>query len=243
MTTVFVHGVPETPAVWDRLITALAPDDAVSLALPGFGTPRPEGFDATQETYAAWMAGELAAYEQVDLVTHDWGALLAVRVLADRPANVRSWVSDLGDLGADFAWHDMAKVWQTPGDGEAFMESFVGGPVADRAGLLAAVGVPAHDSEAMAAAIDTTMGQAILDLYRSATDIGNRWGPGIDQIAVRSLLVESMQDPFRNPERVVRLAGRIDATVVELPDAGHFWMLDSTDAAATAIADFWSTLP
>lgn len=110
MPAVFVHGVPETAEVWDRLIAALGREDVVSLRLPGFGSPRPDGFDAHQETYAAWLAAELASFDQIDLVTHDWGAILALRVLADRPTNIRSWVSDMGDLGPDFEWHDTAKL-------------------------------------------------------------------------------------------------------------------------------------
>lgn len=242
MTAVFVHGVPETTVVWDALIDQLGRDDVVSLGLPGFGSPLPDGFDATQETYATWLAGELEAFDRVDLVTHDWGAILALRVLADRPTNVRSWVSDMGDLGPDFEWHDMAKLWQTPGEGEAFMESFIGGPLADRANLLAAVGVPAGDAEVMAGHLDETMGDAILKLYRSSTDLGNDWGPGIDRIDAPGLLVESMQDPFRRADRVERLAERTGAKVAKLPDAGHFWMLDSTRQAAAAITEFWATI-
>jgi pimeloyl-ACP methyl ester carboxylesterase len=242
MPAVFVHGVPETSEVWDPLIAAIGRDDVVALRLPAFGEPRPDGFDAHQETYAAWLATELQAFEEVDLVTHDWGAILTLRVMADRPANVRSWVSDMGDLGPDFEWHDTAKIWQTPGDGEAFMEGFMGGSIAERAALLGAVGVPEPGATNMAGHLDTTMGDAILDLYRSSTDLGNDWGPGIDQITAPGLLIESMQDPFRRAERVVRLAERTGSQVAQLPDAGHFWMLDSTDQAATAIKAFWAGL-
>lgn len=40
MTIVFVHGVPETPSLWNPL-RALLPEDSVALRLPGFGSPRP----------------------------------------------------------------------------------------------------------------------------------------------------------------------------------------------------------
>jgi len=35
MTAVFVHGVPETPAVWRGLLAALDRPDSVVLSLPG----------------------------------------------------------------------------------------------------------------------------------------------------------------------------------------------------------------
>lgn len=242
MPAVFVHGVPETTVVWNALIDLLDREDVVTLGLPGFGSPLPDGFDATQETYARWLAAELEAFEDIDLVTHDWGAILGLRVLSDRPANVRSWVSDMGDLGPDFEWHDTAKLWQTPGDGEAFMDGMVNAPNADRAALLAAVGMPAGDAEVAATHFDATMADAILKLYRSSTDLGNEWGPGIDQIQAPGLLINSHQDPFRKPERVARLAQRTGAEVLDLPDAGHFWMLDSTRQAAAGISAFWATL-
>lgn len=245
MAIVFVHGVPETTAVWqplvDELVAAGTPRSSIELlALPGFGSGLPEGFEPTMHGYAEWLAAELQAFDEVDLVTHDWGAILALRVLADRPANVRSWVSDMGDLGADFAWHDTAKVWQTPGDGEAFMDGMVGASVEDRAALLMAVGVPEHGATTMAEGFDATMAGAILELYRSATDVGNEWGPGIDRIEAPGLLVESMLDPFRSADRVRRLAERTGSEIVPLPAAGHFWMLDSTAEVAPVLRDFWT---
>jgi len=240
MTAVFVHGVPETTAVWDPLVSRLERDDVALLALPGFGSPLPEGFEPTMQTYAAWLATALATFDEVDLVTHDWGAILGLRVLADQPANVRSWVSDMGDLSADFVWHDTAKIWQTPGAGEEFIDGFVGASLTDRAALLMAVGVPESGATVMAEGLDETMGAAILTLYRSATDVGNEWGPGIDSIRARGLLVASLQDPFRSPERVTRLAERTGASVVELPEAGHFWMLEFPDQVADILTGFWA---
>jgi pimeloyl-ACP methyl ester carboxylesterase len=242
MTVVLVHGVPETTAVWDPLVAALDRDDLATLALPGFGCALPEGFEPTQEHYAQWLATELDRFEVVDLVGHDWGALLALRLLPDRPANVRSWVLDAGDLDPTFRWHDMALLWQTPGEGEAFMEGFIGASTEDRAALLASTGVPESGAVAMAAGIDRTMGEAILTLYRSATTIGQDWGPGIDRIEGPGLLLESMQDPFRSAGRVRQLAERTGAEILPLPEAGHWWMLDSVEAAAAGLQAYWARL-
>ncbi len=240
MTAVFVHGVPETPEVWDPLIAQLGRDDVACLRMPGFGCSLPDGFEPTMHRYADWLATELQAFDEVDLVVHDWGALLALRVLADRPRNVRSWATDMGDLGADFRWHDTARVWQTPGEGEALIDGMVGASPDERAMLLTAVGVPEADAPAMASHLDETMGRAILALYRSATDIGNEWGPGIDQIQGPGLVISSMLDPFRSHDRAARLAQRTDAQLVELPEAGHFWMLQDPAGAAAVLREFWN---
>ena len=41
VTAVFVHGVPETPAVWRGLLATLDRPDTVALSLPGFDSARP----------------------------------------------------------------------------------------------------------------------------------------------------------------------------------------------------------
>lgn len=240
MTAVFVHGVPETTAVWDPLVAALQRDDVAQLALPGFGSPRPEGFEPTMHRYADWLAEALTAFDEVDLVAHDWGALLSMRVLADAPSNVRTWVLDTGDLADDFQWHDAARTWQTPGDGEAVMEAWVASSVEDRAATLEAVGAPHEGAMEMARRLDPEMGQAILGLYRSAVDIGREWGPGIDDWQARGLVVGSMQDRFRSPRLVARLAERTGAEILELPECGHWWMLERPDDVARALEAFWA---
>ena len=239
MTAVFVHGVPETPDVWRPLVSHLERDDVALLQMPGFGCPLPEGFDPTMYGYASWLAEELTAFDEVDLVAHDWGGILSLKVLADQPANVRSWANDMGDLGADFRWHDTARVWQTPGDGEALIDGMVEASPADRAALLMAVGVPEGDAPGMASHLDATMGQAILALYRSAMDVGNEWGPGIDSITAPGLVICSMLDPFRSSERAARLAERTGAELVELPSSGHFWMLEDPTHPAQVLTEHW----
>ena len=102
--------------------------------------------------------------------------------------------------------------------------------------------MPAAHAPEMASHLDVTMGQAILTLYRSAVDVGNEWGPGIDSIQAPGLLIESMQDPFRSADRVQRLAARTGAAVASLPDAGHFWMLEEPEGVARILTDFWMSV-
>jgi pimeloyl-ACP methyl ester carboxylesterase len=122
------------------------------------------------------------------------------------------------------------------------MDGMLDASVEDRAALMAAVGVPESGAMAMAEKIDRTMTDAILVLYRSSVDIGNEWGPGIDHIEGPGLLIESMQDPFRKASRARRLAERTGAKSVELPDAGHWWMLESPAEAAAILTEFWATI-
>src|SRR5262245_65993503 len=94
MTAVFVHGVPETTAVWHGLLAALDRPDTVALSLPGFDGARPDGFGATMEEYAGWLVAQLERLgDPVDLVGHGWGGGFVVRLVSTRSEHVRYCVA------------------------------------------------------------------------------------------------------------------------------------------------------
>ena len=144
MTAVFVHGVPETPAVWSGLLAALDRPDSAALWLPGFDGVRPEGFGATMDEYVAWLVAQLEALDDpADLVGHDWGGGFVVRVVSTRPELVRSWVTDAAGVGdPEFEWHDLARIWQAPQAGEDFWEQQLAVPAQQRAGVFQGFGCP-----------------------------------------------------------------------------------------------------
>ncbi len=89
MPAVFIHGVPDTYEVWNRLRAKLSRTDVIALALPGFGSPLPKGFRATKEEYVDWIIGQIEQQgEPVDLVGHDWGCIWVARI-ASLPARPR----------------------------------------------------------------------------------------------------------------------------------------------------------
>src|SRR5262245_707395 len=115
MPAVFVHGVPDTPALWQPLIAKLKRRDVVTLNLPGFGNKRPAGFQPTKEGYVDWLIKELERIDgPIDLVGHDWGALQVTRTVSLRPDLVRTWNAGAAPLHPNYVWHDTAKIWQTP---------------------------------------------------------------------------------------------------------------------------------
>jgi pimeloyl-ACP methyl ester carboxylesterase len=241
MTTLFVHGVPETAAIWDR-VRGLIDRESTALRLPGFGTPRPDDHDGSMDAYADWLIGQIrAADEPVDIVGHDWGGILVARVATYAPAGLRSWVSDApGAIDPAFEWHDFAKIWQTPGDGEAFFAGLLASPP-DAAAAMAATGVPEADAPAMIAAVDDVMVDSILRLYRSATSIGTVWaadGPS----PVPGLVLVAEGDAFGNVETSRRVAADVGAEFDVLAGGTHFWPLSAPEAGAAALRRFWSTL-
>ena len=244
MTAVLVHGVPETPEVWDPLRARLDRRDVVTLRLPGFGCPRPDGFGATKDEYGAWLVGELERMDQpVDLVGHDWGGGFVVRVVSTRPELVRSWVSDAAGVGdVNFEWHDFAKIWQTPGAGEEFWRSQLALRDVDRAAVFEMAGVD-HDSALDLARMgDATMASCILDLYRSATKVGTEWGPDFADVPAPGLVVVPSDDMFLSPEGARVAAQRAGAKVAELEGLGHWWMLQDPARGAAMLGDFWSSV-
>ena len=63
---------------------------------------------------------------------HDWGAALTYRVATTRGDLLRSWAADVANvMHPDYTWHDFARIWQTPGEGEEFFASQADVPAAD----------------------------------------------------------------------------------------------------------------
>jgi pimeloyl-ACP methyl ester carboxylesterase len=170
MTVVLVHGNPETDAIWGPLVDALGRTDVVRLSPPGFGAPLPNDFPATYLAYRDWLEGELEKIaDPIDLVGHDWGGGHVVNAMMHRPELVRTWATDaIGIFDPDYVWHDLAQVWQTPGDGEQLVDAMMGGPVEDWVTQIATVGMTADIAVEVARSHGPEMGRAILLLYRSA---------------------------------------------------------------------------
>ena len=247
MTVVLVHGVPETAQLWDQLREELGRADVITPALPGFGNPRPDGFRATKEEYVAWLVAELeravSDHGPVDLVGHDWGGGLTVRLVSTRADLVRSWVTDAAGIGsADFEWHDLAKLWQTPGAGEEFWDQQLPLPTEERAAVFEVSGVPRPAAIDLAARIDRTMAECILDLYRSAVDVGTEWNPDFVDVPAPGLVLAPSDDPFLSEQAARAGADRSGARLEKLDGLGHWWMLQDPARGAQVLEGFWASL-
>lgn len=241
MPAVLLHGHPETAEIWDRLNEHLTRSDLQALSLPGYGVPRPSGFPATKDAYLGWLANELEAFEQpVDLVGHDWGGVLAVRLAATRPELVRSWVSDaLGPFHPTYEWHRDAKVWQTPGRGEKAAARALESSDEEVVAAFAAWGVSREDALAIRRAWTETMWGCALDLYRSALDINHDWGDLTAAATRPGLALITTRDHVGNPASEAEVAERAGAHIVPLEGLGHWWLLEDPAEAAAVIEQFW----
>lgn len=240
MTAVFVHGVPDTPLIWQPLLKELARKDVVTLALPGFGAALPPGFSPDKDSYADWVIEELKKIGgTIDLVGHDWGSLITTRVISIAPGLCRSWIGGAAPLDPDYVWHDAARVWQTPGAGEEMMKVFTGAPLV--AGL-AAQGVPQAMAEAAVAHIDDTMKSCILTLYRSAVDVGRAWFGDLKNVRAKTMVLWGEKDPYADIDFGRRLARNVKGKFVEIAGAGHWYQAQKPRETARAITEFWTAL-
>lgn len=247
MTVVFVHGNPETNAIWGPLIDALERDDVLTLSPPGFGAPLPDGFDPTYLAYRDWLEEQLLRIEgPIDLVGHDWGGGHVVNVVMHRPEMVRSWVSDIvGVFDPDYVWHDLAQIWQTPGAGEQHVAAMMAGSSEERIAAVSAMGVGPEIAPALVAAQNADMGAAILRLYRSAAQpVLAEAGADLEQAAARpGLAILATEDHFVGSEEIRRRAAeRAGARTEVLDGLGHWWMIEDPARGAEVLTRFWAGL-
>lgn len=246
MTRVLVHGNPETKDVWDPLVDALeklGETDIVRLSPPGFGSPVPEGFGGTREDHKTWLIAELEKFQKpVDLLGHDWGAGHTYGVAASRPDLLRSYTADCAGLvHPDYDWHPAAQVWQTADEGEKSIADII---ALNGDQLVELFGVPSKLAPTMAANLDATMGDAILKIYRSATQPEMKnLGAKLSAAERRpALLIHATNDPFVPPEMVFEVAKMVDGEILTLEGLMHWWMWEDPKQAAEGIKAFWDSV-
>jgi pimeloyl-ACP methyl ester carboxylesterase len=248
MPKAFVHGVPETSAIWGALVDELETRDINDITLltpPGFGAPLPQGFEPDRSSYRDWLIAELEALGgDVDLVGHDWGAGHVFGVLASRPDLIRSWATDsAGLVHGDYQWHDLARAFQTPDVGEKAVEGITGRAPADRAAMLGGFGIPSGTAELVAAGQNEEMARCILALYRSAAqpamaELGRRLA---DTEQRPGLVFVPTEDHFAGTEQMyAEVATTLGARTLALKGFNHWWMFGEGAAiAAEALITHW----
>ena len=237
MPAFLVHGVPDSALLWDDLRKHLDRPDVIAATMPGFGTPLPAGFDATKDAYASWLVAQVEAVgDPVDIVGHDWGALLVQRLISLRPDLVRTWAVGSGPLDDEYVWHDTAKIWQTPNAGEQFMQSMTPELMAT---VLAQQGLDPDYARAVGANIDDTMKDCILKLYRSAMEVAKDW-PQLMAPVPPGLVIFGADDPYVPPRFGERLAQRTGARFVAFEGCGHWWPHQRAKEAAALLNEHWA---
>ena len=250
MTTakLFIHGVPDSPAIWRPLLAALDLGDTpvVVPALPGFTAPLPADFVATKEAYADWAVGQaqaqalFAAHGPIDIVGHDWGALIAQRVAMLRPDLIRSWAVSNAVIEPQYRGHRIARIWNTPVLGEIFMALSKADKLATG---LAAQGMPADIAREEAEQWkNKDKRRAILKLYRSAKGLSfqHDWARDIDKLPENGALIWGEGDPYVELSVAQRFAASTGTPLTIIEGAGHWAIAERPAEVAAVLRGFWN---
>jgi pimeloyl-ACP methyl ester carboxylesterase len=230
----YVHGVPT--ASWDWLphlerTGGIAPD------LPGFGSSeKPSGFDYSIDGYDRWLEAfvDTLGLERFSLVVHDWGAVglaLAQRL----PERIERLVIHASvPFLPGYHWHWVARIWQTPRVGEAFMatSSKWGFRQISRQSNTAPGPLPAWFIDRIWRDFDQGTRRAILELYRaSPPDVLAGAGSRLREVRCPALVLWPTADPYLGVEfgqgYADALGGDVELELIE--NAGHWPWLDRPD--------------
>jgi pimeloyl-ACP methyl ester carboxylesterase len=241
MPALLVHGNPDSSMLWDRTLEHLSGDDEViAVDLPGFASPAPDGFPATKEAYADWIIEQLeqlaARGGPVDLVGHDWGSLLVQRIASIRPDLLSSVTAGGATVDVGYEWHEIAQIWQTPGEGERYMEEDLTEEVS--VPYLVENGVPEEYAKRNSWLYPGNK-DCILRLYRSAVHIGAEWQPDLEKVTVPSMVIWGRTDPYVPLSWGEKLAERMKGELVVL-ECGHWWPYERPAETAAALERHWA---
>lgn len=119
----FLHGNPDSGALWDGVIAQLGDVGRYVVPdLPGFGRSHPYGdFDCRLTSMVRWVDGVLAAAEvtePVHLVVHDFGGPYGLAWACRNEPRVASVTAIDTLFFSKYQWHAWARVWRTPWLGE-----------------------------------------------------------------------------------------------------------------------------
>jgi pimeloyl-ACP methyl ester carboxylesterase len=248
-TKVFVHGNPETSAVWSLLVLELKKrgvDNIVLLTPPGFGAPTPAGWGGTMREYRDWLIAELDAIGgEIDLVGHDWGAGHVFGVLSERPDIARTWAADCaGLMHADYQWHDAAQGWQTPDLGEQMVAGMVAMPDDQFVDAFSGLGMSREIAADVKSHINEEMARCILALYRDAAQpalvpVGKQFAAARPK---NGLVIIAEEDHYAGSlETMTSVANSVGAEVAVLSGVGHWWMCQRPDLGADMLMAHWES--
>ena len=239
----FLHGVPDTPSMWDPVISelGLATDAYRAPAMPGFVAPAPADFGSTKEAYVDWYIDEIAkAHAEagpVDLVGHDWGAIITIRVASLRPDLVNSWCVANALPHPEYKWHRMARMWQTPILGELVMASTRKGQLCK---ALHAAGIPADLASIEASHWSPHMRKAILNLYRSAKTAGSEWWDETKNLPERGLVFWGEDDPYVPTWVAEKFCAETGTRLEKQTETGHWSIIERADVLAGLLKEHWA---
>jgi pimeloyl-ACP methyl ester carboxylesterase len=244
---VFVHGNPGSADDWVRLVGAAGETGlrAVAFDLPDFGeTVAADGFEHSAPGYANFLAQALAALgiDRVHLVLHDFGGPIGLVWAAMHPDSLASVTLIDTGLLPGYRWHRLARVWRTPGLGEAFQALATRGAFRRLLNHNEPRGLPRPFVEGMYDHYDRRTRRAVLKLYR-ATDDPGAGGEGFAALMaprdLPALVIWGEHDAYLPASYAPRQRDAFpSADVHVLAASGHWPFADAPDTVERLLVEF-----
>jgi pimeloyl-ACP methyl ester carboxylesterase len=209
---------------------------AIAVTMPGFGgAERPRDFDVTIPGYARHLAAQLDALgvRRAHLVLHDLGGPWGLEWALRHPDAFASVVLVGTGVMLGYRWHALARIWQTPLLGEAFMAT------ASRRAFrtLTKRGqerpLPRAFVDRMWDDFDRPMRRNVLRTYRAmkgAAGWSAETAPKLRALDRPALVLWGLHDPYLPVELSDRQREAFPrATTVTLAGSGHWPFADDPD--------------
>lgn len=244
--TVFIHGNPGSAGDWIGPVGEVGRiGRAVAFDLPDFGqSGAPAGFGNTIGEYAAFVGEALDALgvARANLVLHDFGGPIGLLWAAANLDRVNSVTLFNTGVLIGYRPHTMARVWQTPVLGEVSQMLVARQIFRRRVSAAEPRGLPRPFLDEMYDNYDRRTRSAVLRLYRSAKDMGDRAAELADVAAaadIPALVVWGEGDSYI-PSSFAAEQKRAfpSAEIHYLPDSGHWPFVDDPDASTALLVAF-----
>ena len=244
---VFVHGNPGEAVDWSALlgeINEFAP--AVAPDMPGYGgADKPKDFDYTSDGYGRHLGGiiDQLGITRAHLVLHDLGGPWGLAWAATSPDALASLT--LISIGAlpGYRWHRFARLYRRPLLGEFILATAFDPAVARILRSGSKRELPSgFAAKAGRMYRDRGTRRAVLAFYRRTPDLGSVTVAAAETIGPHrppTLVIWGAGDPYV-PVRFATIQKQFfpDATVVTLPDSGHWPFVDDHASVAAALVPF-----
>jgi pimeloyl-ACP methyl ester carboxylesterase len=241
---VFVHGNPGPADDWRELLTragelgrAIAPD------MPGYGrADKPKDFSYSVDGYAAHLAAllEELGITRAHIVAHDFGGPWALAWAARHPDALASATLINTGVLIGYRWHRYARIWRTPGLGEAF-QATTSRPAFR---LLLSRENPRLTRDQIDRIYDASRSwatkRAVLKLYR-ATPAAKLAGPAaaLRPLDRPALVIWGTKDAYLASEQAERQRQTFPSAQIEMLNGhGHWVMLEDPGRVASLVIPF-----
>lgn len=254
-TVLLLHGNPTWSYLYRHVIPPLvaAGHRCIAPDLIGFGrSDKPVSpFAYTHQAHIDWLSETM--FDRLDLqdltmVGHDWGGMLGLRLLAEHPERFRRMVAtntglDIGDTGAERAWHGLAIWLQT----SQRAHPFVPGQLVDS--MMMRSLDPAIQAGYNAPFPDETYLQGVrqfpllipISPHDEAIPALRRTWTTLETLHVPFLCAFSADDPIFHGDHSAlstRIPGATAQHHTTIPAAGHFVQEDQAPLLADIINEF-----